>query len=154
MIEDLLVNGTSIQTLCVIEDPSGLYTSAPLRGSNYVLPGANGEVWTSKPYGAYGFSIGVAVLPVDSGGDDPATPEGLVAQWTSNWRALLELVDSSSAPLTLTRVLSIAEGIGSVTETCSAEVTGSIAPAMLGPYASRAVIDFWNLDGGWVEVGS
>lgn len=147
MIEDLLVDGTSVQTLAVVEDPSGLYASPPLRGSNITLPGAAGEVWVPKPYGAYGFSVGVAVLPVDGDGDDPSGLQNLVAQWTSNWRALLAMLDSSTGPLTLTRVLSTAAG--TVTETCSAEVVGSIAPAMVGPYASRAVIDFWNLSGGW-----
>lgn len=152
LLHDLKVNGTSIQTYAVVvEDLGGLFTRPPLRGSNFTLPGVDGELWVAKPRAAYGFSIGVAVLPlVSTTGADETTLANAVKRWTTNWRALMTVLGDGSAPLTLTRVLSTVAG--TVTETCSAEVTGSIAPTMIGPTASRAVIDFWNLSGGWTEV--
>lgn len=151
---DLLVDGQSIGDYAtIVEDFSGLHASAPLRGSNHVLPLRPGALWVPKVAAAYGFSVGVAVLPVDpDDGTDPTGWDATVAQWATNWRALLALLDSTVAPLTLTRV--VATTAGTAYEQCSAEVVGSIAPTMVGPTASRAVIDFLNLDGGWEPLGT
>lgn len=152
MIHDLLIDGVSIQTYAVIvEDLSGVHTRAPLRGSNHVLPLRDGEVWTPKKRAAFGFSIGVAVLPFDPITDlGASTWDDTVALWTQNWRDLMDLLGDGSAPLEVTRILGLPSG--TVSETCQAEVIGAIAPAMVGPAAARAVIDFLNLDGVWTEV--
>ena len=150
---DLLVDGQSIQDYAtIVEDFAGVHASAPLRGANHVIPGRAGELWVPKVPAAYGFTVGVTVLPVDPvDGSDPADWEAAVAAWATNWRALLDLLDSTLVPLTLTRV--VATTAGTVSETCLAEVVGSVAPSMIGPAASRAVIDFLNLDGGWEPAG-
>jgi hypothetical protein len=150
---DLLVDGTSVQDYATILELIGdLFTTPPTRGSNYTIPGVDGVTYVPKPLAAYSFSIGVALLPSDPDtGVDPSGFSALVGQWVDNWRALTELCAPGAH--TVTRVLpSVLHG--TITETCNAEVVSSIAPTMVGPHASRAVLDFVNLDGYWTPVVS
>ncbi|MGE3811529.1 MAG: hypothetical protein AB7I24_08260 [Candidatus Nanopelagicales bacterium] len=154
MIPDtVLIDGTDIATLATLEDFSGVMAIAARRGSNYQVPGADGEYYTDKPLDSVGVPLPLTISCADPGtGVEPATAAGKVGQMWANYAALVALVkaDASAADRTvvLTRRLSDLAG-GTYDETCTAECRAGLTPVLTGSTALRVVVELINLDGTW-----
>lgn len=132
--DDLLIGGTSLKDFGEILSFAGVFASAPLRGENVQIPGLAGEVFVPKVRGAYVFTV----------------PLVIVGDWaTVNERldGLRTLLDTSSAPLTMTRHRSV--GAGTSVQTAAGDYLGGLEPELIGMSAGRIALDLVNLDGGW-----
>jgi hypothetical protein len=151
LLETVLVDGTDLSTLAQgITDISGVFDVAPRRGTNYVLPGANGATYVAKPLDALTFSLGIAIMGKDpTTGVLAATDQLRAAQLIANYRTLVSLVKAETGgTVTLTRKLSTLAG-SSTTETCTAEVIGGIQANPVTNSLMRVVVSFVNLSGKW-----
>lgn len=138
---DLLVGGTSIQTLGTIADFGGIFSDGPLRGSNLTIPGLAGDVYQPKVRGAYDFTVPLILRsPV---GSTNATRADVLATVTS----LRTLLDSSAAALALTRVRP--SGVTTVNQTCSGDYVAGLEVELVGFTAARVAIVLRNLSGVW-----
>lgn len=133
--DTLLVDGTDLSTLAVLEDLSELATVPSSNADPLKIPGRAGALFVAGQPDTYSFNVPMVVLGDDWG----SVREGL--------RDLLALLDSSSAALTITRRTTV--GTAQVAETASCVVTGTITPQYLGSTAARVVVTFQNLDGAW-----
>lgn len=139
---DLLVGGTSIQTLGTIADFSGVFSEGPLRGENVTYPGVAGETHMPKVRDAFDFTVPLILR----------TAVGSTAPLRSNILAtvasLRTMLDSSSAPLALTR-LRPATGGGTTSQTCSGDYVEGLELELIGFTAARVAIVLRNLSGVW-----
>lgn len=139
---DLLVGATSIQTIGTIADFGGIFSEGPLRGENVVYPGVAGETHMPKVPGAYDFTVPL-LLRTAVGSSAPLRANVLAAV-----ASLRSLLDSSAAPLTLTR-LRPATGGGTTSQTCTAEYVAGLELELVGFTAGRVAIVLRNLSGVW-----
>jgi hypothetical protein len=152
--DTVLIDGTDIATLAILEDFSGVMSVAARRGSNYQVPGSDGEYYTDKPLDSVGVPLPLTISCADPDtGIEPATPSARVGQMWANYAALVALVkaEASAADRTvvLTRRLSDPAGTTTYDETCLAECRAGLTPVMTGTTALRVVVELINLDGTW-----
>lgn len=138
MWDDLLINGTALSDLGVINDFSGIAADAPLRGENLTYPNVGGDVHVPKVRSAYVFSVPFTLL-----GDTRAAYNDLV----TDLRALL---DSSTAPLALERRLTT--GAGEIAETADGDYLSGLEPTLINWQTGRLALDIINLSAGWTPV--
>lgn len=151
LVETYLIDGTDLSSFGVgITDFSASFATSPRRGSNYVIPGTNGETYVAKPLATLPISIGLIIMPKDpTTGVLAATPQLRTAQMVANWRTVVSLTKAETGgTVTLTRKLSTLAG-SSTTETCTAECTGGIQANTLSSEVLSVVISFTNLSGKW-----
>ncbi|MGE3795115.1 MAG: hypothetical protein AB7I38_14470 [Dehalococcoidia bacterium] len=149
IIETALVDGTDLADFGVIEDLGGLYATGGRRGSNYVVPGRDGEIHVPKPRGSYAVSIGLTLYAVDPDtGAELADDDARTRRFNQAWLDLVALCDPADGLVVLTRRLSLPGGV-TLDQTCSAEITGGMSPSLLNLVAGRVVLPFTNLDGSW-----
>jgi hypothetical protein len=132
--DDLLIGGTSLKTIGQITSFDGIFADGPLRGSNVTYPGVAGDTHVPKVRGAYVFQV----------------PMVLVGTWgdiNSKLDALRALLDSSSAPLSMTRHRSLTAGTS--VQTASGDYLDGLEPGLVGLEAGRVVLSIVNLSGGW-----
>lgn len=133
--DDLLIGGTSLKTIGHIASFDGIFSDGPLRGSNVTIPGRAGDVHVPKVRAAYVFAV----------------PMVLLGDWgdiNSKIDALRTLLDSSTAPLVMTRKRSLT-GAGTSEQTASGDYVDGLEPGLVGMSAGRVLINLTNLDGGW-----
>jgi phage-related protein len=141
--DDLLIDGTSLSSLAVIEDFSGIMMGAPVKADHIDIPGRPGLVFVASEYGAYNFPVPVVIL-----GDT-------LGEVNANHDTLVALLDTRTAPLTLTRRRTIGTGGSADTdaaEECSATVNNGWDPDFIGTGGQRMVLEFTNMDGAWTPV--
>lgn len=151
LVETILVDGTDLANYGrLITDWGSVFDAAPRRGSNYVLPGADGATYVAKPLDVLAFPVGVILTGKDpSTGVLAATDQLQAAQVAANWVALKTLTKvETGGTVTLTRKLSTLAG-SYTTETCTAECSGGIQASPLSHGVIRVVIGFVNLSGKW-----
>lgn len=150
LLETFLIGTTDLTNYGEsITDFSSAFTVAPRRGSNYVVPGADGETYVAKPLAALPVPIGITVVGKDpSTGALAATAQLRAAQMIANWRAIVALtLAETGGTFTLTRKLSTTAG-GSTSETCTAECSG-IQAVPVTSEVMRLVLNITNLSGKW-----
>ena len=137
MALDLTVDGTSLNdgTICRVAAWDGVFASAPLRGSNLVVPGLAGAIHLPKVRDAYVFTVPLVLLG-SSWGDLQDRLDDLRA-----------LVDSSAGALTLVRTRPT--GGADAVETCEADYLSELEPSMVNLSTGRVALDLVNLSGGW-----
>lgn len=149
IVEDLLVGATSLASFGVIEDLGGIYAIGGRRGSNYVVPGLDGEIQVTKPRAAFPVTVGLVLFGTDpTTGAELTTDDARTRAFNQKWLNLVALVDTTSGLLTLTRKLSL-PGVVTQSKTCNAELVGGMEPGLLGLTDGRCVLNFVNLDGKW-----
>lgn len=149
IIETALVDGTDLADFGVVEDLGGLYATGSRRGSNYTVPGRDGEIYVPKPRGAYGVGIGLVLYAVDPDtGAELDDDDARTRRFNQAWLDLVDLCDPDAGPVVLTRRLSLPGGL-TIDQSCSAEISGGMSPSLLNLVAGRVVLPFTNLDGTW-----
>lgn len=139
MADTLLVNSTDLAGLVVMEDLSDIFAAPPSAQEPIAIPGRAGELFVAGVAAAYDM-----VVPVTIERDTHAEMRAAMATLTA-------LLDSKTAPLTLTRRSdTLVGGVpGVLDESCAGlsrdawEVTG------LGGLGVRIVLTLRNLDGTW-----
>lgn len=139
--DDVLIDGTSLSTFGAIEDFAEILKCAPLRGSNIVIPGAAGSVHTAKVRGAFVVTVRLALWDVTA-----ETFGGVV----SRLAALRALLDTSAAPVTLTRRFTLVDGT-QVAQDAQVDVLEVFAPELVGTTTSRVAVDVEVLSG-WEDL--
>jgi hypothetical protein len=151
LLETYLIDGTDLSNYATgITDFDAAFNTSKRRGSNYVLPGADGETYVAKPLEALPVSIGCIVSAKDpTTGALAATSQLRTAQMIANWRSIVALTKAEAGgTVTLTRKLSTTAG-SSTSETCTAECSGGIQVHAEWSEVMRIVIGFVNLSGKW-----
>ena len=124
----------SLKTLGHIVSFDGIFSDGPLRGENVVYPGVAGATHMPKVRAAYVFTVPMVIL--GDWGDVNAAIDSL--------RALL---DSSAAPLAMTRHRTV--GAGTSVQTAAGDYLDGLEPNLIGMSAGRVAINLVNLDGEW-----
>jgi hypothetical protein len=137
--DTLLVNGTNLADLAVIEDLSDAMGQPPIADLHIKIPGRAGAVFVAAPYEAHSFNVPMVILG-DNRGDVNA-----------DLTTLRTLLDSRTAALLVTRrsTRDIAGVDYNVSEYCNAVVTSSWEVDYLGATAARVVVTMQNIDGAW-----
>lgn len=141
--DDLLIDGTSLSSLAHIEDFSGIMMGAPIKGGHVDIPGRPGLLFAQSEFAAYSFPVPVVIL-----GDT-------LGEVNANHDTLVALLDTRTAPVTLTRRRTIDTGGSAVTEAaeeCAATVNNGWNPDFIGTRGQRIVLEFTNMDGEWTPV--
>lgn len=140
--DDLLIDGTSLSSLAVIEDFSGIMKGAPIKGTHVDIPGRPGLLFAPSEYGAYSFPVPVVIL-----GDT-------LGEVHANHDTLTGLLDSRAAMIVLTRQRTVGAEYGgvNVAETCNATINNGWDPDFIGTQGQRIVLEFTNMDGVWVPA--
>lgn len=133
---DLLIGGTSLKTLAQIASFDGIFSDGPLRGDNVIYPGVAGATHMPKVRGSYVFTVPLVIL-------------GNWATVNSTIDSLRTLLDSSAAPLAMTRVREVVGGGGTSTQTASGDFLDGLEPGLVGMGAGRVVLNIVNLSGVW-----
>lgn len=136
--ETVLVDGVDLSTIATIEDMAGVLASAPTSGDPIDIPGRQGAVFVPGEYESYSFDVPLAIIGETSG------------ELNANLATLLALIDTRTAPVTVTRRITV--GTATVADSCSCVVTGTVQPSTAGRRALRMVVSFQNLDGDWTSV--
>lgn len=137
MAYDLTINGTSLNngTICRVADWAGVFSSAPLRGENLLIPGVAGETHLPKYRGAYVFTVPLVLVGTSR------------ADLQDRLDALEALCDSSATALTVARTRPT--GLGDVTESCSADYVSGLQPELVNLSTGRVALELLNLSAGW-----
>jgi hypothetical protein len=124
----------SLKTLGHIVSFDGIFSDGPLRGENVVYPGVAGATHMPKVRGAYVFTVPMVIL-----GDWGDVNAAL--------NSLRTLLDSSAAPLAMTRHRTV--GAGTSVQTAAGDYLDGLEPNLIGMSAGRVAINLVNLDGAW-----
>lgn len=137
MALDLMVAGTSLNsgTISRVVSWDGVFSSAPLRGSNLTIPGLAGDIHQPKVRGAFVFTVPLVLLGSSW------------ADMQDRLNTLRTLLDTSAASKTATRVRPT--GAGDVMETCQVDYLSGLEPAMVNLSTGRVALDLVNLSGVW-----
>jgi hypothetical protein len=141
------VDGTSLQTYAQnIETLGGSRDGLPtFRGTNSEIAYRRGALWHAKTPEQRIVSLGFWVQGTDSNG--AVTGMGEKAQYAANMRAIKSLVwKDFGAQINLTKRWLHTDGSTIKSATALAEFAGMTDPVMVGPYASRFVLDFLLAD--------
>jgi hypothetical protein len=137
--DSVLVNGTDLATIGVLEDLSEVMGHPPIADLHIEIPGRAGAVFVAAPYESHRFSLPIVIL-----GDNRGDVNAQLA-------ALRTLLDSRTAALLVTRRST--QDIGgtdyNVSEYCDAVVTGDWEVDYLGATAARVTVTMQNIDGAW-----
>lgn len=123
------VDGISLQTMAFdIESMGSRLTPPPLRGDDYTIPYAPGDVWMPKQVGARILPLDMWVIGVN---EDGTAPTGVAAHtFDDNFRKLRQLLWTPNRQFVLTKRFYV----GGVLKTASAlgQYAGGLDPAMTG----------------------
>jgi hypothetical protein len=149
--DTFLINGVNVLNYAnIAEIWDGAKTRAPVRGSNLIIPGQDGEKHQPKTNDVPTLAVGLVVLAVDpTTGVWPADLPTRVAQLNSNVRFLTRLVGSRpDQPLVVTRRQSFMTG--NEDHVALAEIGTPFAPTYLpNAMGARLSLELRILDGVW-----
>lgn len=132
-------NGESLQTYARnISSLEGKLAMPSLRGSDVVIPHRRGQVWVPKVADSRILPLAMWVSDSNADGVKASTKAERMANFDTNWRALMNLLWREGERITLTKRFTYM-GDTRIAH-AKAEFTGGIAPSMVGRYAARAVI--------------
>lgn len=139
------VDGQSLQTYARnISSLEGKLSMPGLRGSDDIIPHRRGTRWTKKTVDGRTLPLAMWVSDSDADGVKGTTKSARAANFDANWRALMNLLWREGDQFTLTKRFNYSGGIRIAH--AKAEFGGAIAPAMVGRYAARAVINLYLSD--------
>lgn len=152
IVDTLFIDSTDVGNLGRgLIDFSGAVTVGARRGSNYSIPGLDGELYVAKPLAAFSMSFGLTITAKHpSTGALAATYQLRLAQMWANFSALVTAAKAESGgTVVLKRRLSTTGG-SYTDQTCLAECSGGITPGIVTTRPEmRVVLEFRNLDGKW-----
>ncbi len=128
-------SATSVKTVAGVASWDGIYGPAPFRGQDTVVPGKRGQTFNAKDYDAYTFPVPLILLGSSQ------------ADFQDKLRTLQALLESSTVPVTASRV--VGSSGGDITQTCSAQARVGEVGMVNGLLTGRVNVEVSNLDGCW-----
>jgi hypothetical protein len=128
-------SSVSIKDYAYIENWDGVWSGAPFRGGDVIIPGQRGQLFAAQDYDAYTFSVPLQVI---------GTSQTDFQEKLSSLRAL---IDSTQSVVSVNRKLPRTSG--DLTTSCTARCRLSEMGARNGLFAARVALEVTNLDGCW-----
>lgn len=138
------IDGTDLGSYArVLTDFIGSMTAPEGLGTFQSAAGKRGGSFVPKVRKPFEFTIPLELLPDSAADTTPTTVDDRWAQWLTNRDALLALVDSEHAALTVERITH------DDSWKCSAELAAPVEFAAVGGTSARVALTLRNLDGYW-----
>lgn len=156
--DTLFIGATDLQAIAgiVVEDLSGLFAPGRRRGDDIAVPYVSGATGVPDlPFEAYSFEIPVTILCDEADGDDPAGDHLRRAQMIANLRAISTALDVATGTGLFTMTRRLAKSPSGYDEhTAQGRFVDGLAPTAVNFHTGRAVLQFVNLTGCWLDGSS